>query len=89
MYREDWTDKLQRKCGRYYIPNLMNVIVGGMGIVYLIELLFYPLTGFSLKSILAFDKAAVLHGQIWRLITFVFIPPDSSVLFMLFALYLY
>lgn len=89
MYREDWTDKLQRKCGRYYIPNLMNIIVGGMGIVYLIELLFYPLTGFSLKSILAFDKAAVLHGQIWRLITFVFIPPDSSVLFMLFALYFY
>lgn len=89
MYRENWTDKLQRKFGRYYIPNLMNIIVGGMGIVYLIELLIYPITGFSLSSILAFNKSAVLHGQVWRLITFIFIPPDSSVLFILFSLYFY
>ena len=63
--------------------------MGGMAIVYLMELLIYPMTGFSLSSVLAFNRSAVLHGQIWRLITFIFIPPDSSILFILFSLYFY
>ena len=32
---------------------------------------------------------AVLHGQVWRLITFIFIPPNSNILFILFSLYFY
>ena len=66
----------------------MTIIVAGMGAVFLIDL-FYPATSFSLRSLLAFNRDAVLHGQIWRLITFIFIPPDSSVFFILFSLYFY
>lgn len=89
MLKEPWIEKLNRKFGRYGIRNLMTIIVGGMGIVYLIELLIYPTTGFSLSSILAFNRTAVLHGQIWRLVTFIFIPPNSRILFILFSLYFY
>lgn len=89
MLKERWLDKLNRKFGRYGIRNLMTFIVGGMAVVYLMELLVYPMTGFSLSSVLAFNRNAVLHGQIWRLITFIFIPPDSSILFILFSLYFY
>ena len=89
MLKERWLDKLNQKFGRYGIRNLMTFIVGGMAIVYLMELLIYPMTGFSLSSVLAFNRSAVLHGQIWRLITFIFIPPDSSILFILFSLYFY
>lgn len=89
MLKERWLDKLNRKFGRYGIRNLMTFIVGGMAVVYLMELLVYPMTGFSLISVLAFNRNAVLHGQIWRLITFIFIPPDSSILFILFSLYFY
>ncbi len=88
MYPESWLDKLNRKFGRYSIRNLMTIIVAGMGAVFLIDL-FYPATSFSLRSLLAFNRDAVLHGQIWRLITFIFIPPDSSVFFILFSLYFY
>ncbi|MDD6800769.1 MAG: rhomboid family intramembrane serine protease [Firmicutes bacterium] len=89
MFRERLLDKLNQKFGRYSIRNLMTFIVGGMTVVYLAELLLYPVTGFSLSSVLAFNRNAVLHGQIWRLITFIFIPPDSSILFILFSLYFY
>ncbi|MGM9680304.1 MAG: rhomboid family intramembrane serine protease [Eubacteriales bacterium] len=89
MRKEHWINKLNRKYGRHSIRNLMTYIVGGMSIVFLMDLLVYPTTGFSLSSILAFDRNAVMHGQIWRLITFIFIPPDSSVLFILFSLYFY
>lgn len=30
-----------------------------------------------------------MRGQIWRLVTFVFVPPSSSPIFILFALYFY
>lgn len=89
MLKERWIDRLNQKFGRYGIRNLMTFIVGGMAVVYLAELLLYPMTGFSLSSVLAFNRSAVLRGQIWRLITFIFIPPDSSILFILFSLYFY
>ena len=32
---------------------------------------------------------AILHGQIWRLVTFLMYPPSSDFLFIVFSLYLY
>ena len=86
-YREPWMDKLQRKFGRYAIRNLMLYIVAGMAAVYVLDIIAAPMMGFSLTQLLAFNRAAILRGQIWRLITFIFIPPQSSMLFILFALY--
>ncbi len=89
-------DKLERRFGRLRIPNLMFYIVIAMGSVYLIDLLFARkfaevgglfydgMTGF-----LAFDRAAILSGQVWRLISFIIIPPESSLIFIIFALYFY
>ena len=87
--KENLLDKLNRKYGRHSIRNLMNYIVGGMAVVYLMELFIYPMTHLLLSSILAFDRSAIFHGQIWRLFTFIFIPPNSNLLFIIFALYFY
>ena len=39
---------------------------------------------------LSLDVGKILHGQVWRLVTFIIMPPeDSSYLFMIFTLYLY
>ncbi len=86
---QNWLNKLQRKYGRYSIQNLMNSIVLGMGIVYVLDFFFYPVMHLSLSSMLCFDRAAILHGQIWRLVTFIFLPPNTSVLWILFSLYFY
>lgn len=87
--KENLLDKLNRKYGRHSICNLMNYIIGGMAVVYLMDLIIYPMTHLSLSSILAFDRSAIFHGQIWRLFTFIFIPPNSNLLFIIFSLYFY
>ena len=30
-----------------------------------------------------------MQGQVWRILTFIFIPPDSSIVFIVFSLYFY
>lgn len=87
---EQWLDKLERRYGRYSgIRNLMQYVVAGMAAVFVADLLLIPMLGVSASSYLAFNREAVLHGQIWRLITFIFIPPDSSMLFIIFSLLFY
>ena len=52
---------------------------------YVIEMLMPWLLGY-----LTLDPYAVLHGQIWRLVTWVLIPPETSnILFTLIMLYFY
>ena len=34
----NWLTKLERKFGRYYIPNLISILVGGQIVVYAVEL---------------------------------------------------
>ena len=82
-------NQANRRFGRYAIRNLMTIIVGGMGIVFLVDWVMGPRLGITLSSYLYFDRALILQGEVWRVLTFVFLPPDSSLLFILFALYFY
>ena len=43
----------------------------------------------SLSGLLAFSPYYILHGQIWRLITFVFVPMDNRLFFLVISLYFY
>lgn len=66
-------DKLERsKFGRFGIPNLMRyvIIVCGVGAVLgIINPLFYV-------QYLSLDIEAILHGQVWRIFTFVICPSE-------------
>lgn len=82
----NWINKLERKFGRYAIPNLMYYII----ILYVIGFAMSLIAPGFYASYLALDINAVFHGQVWRLVTFLMQPPsNTSVLFMVFALYLY
>ncbi len=74
--------RLERRFGRFAIHNLIGVIVGGMAIVWVLSLL-KP----EFQSRLALDVDAVRRGQVWRLVTFLFIPPPSSPMWVLINLY--
>lgn len=89
MYKENWLDKLQRKFRRFGVPNLMMYIVGGMAVVFLMDTIAFPMSSFSLTGALAFDREAIFSGQLWRIITFVLIPPNASPIFIVFSLYFY
>ena len=80
-------DKLERKIGKYAIRNLMLYIILGNIAVYLLCMF-----NTSLVFYLYLDPHAVRSGQVWRLITFLFIPPSVSYtqLFMVaISLYFY
>lgn len=66
----DWIDKLERRWGRYGIPNLINILLAGQLITGIIALVFNAGVLFDLLLF----RDAVLHGQIWQLITFLFYP---------------
>ena len=66
-------DKLERKLGKFAIHNLMMYIILGNIAVYLLCMF-----NSDLVLYLILDPAMVWKGQVWRLITFLFIPPSVS-----------
>lgn len=82
-------NKLERRFRRFAIPNLMTILIFGMSIVAMIDIFINPSYEVNLSSILAFDKALILQGQVWRILTFVMIPPGYSILTIAFTLYFY
>lgn len=84
-------NQLEGKYGSYAIANLMRIIVIGMGLVYAVDMISAPMNQGvgSLSQFFAFSRPLILQGQIWRLITFIFVPPASSPIFVLISLYFY
>lgn len=82
-------NRIERFCyqhPRFGIPNLMMIIVFGNAAMWL---LMQMDTTAQLYQLLRFSGQAVLHGQIWRIITFVFIPGESNLLWLAISLYFY
>lgn len=80
-----WLNKLERKFGRYAIPNLMYYIIGITMAVYVVQ---YVLN-ISSYHYLSFIPDLIMKGQVWRIITFIFIPPASSIITIAFVMYFY
>ena len=89
MYKQRLLRRLEYKLGRFAVRNLMSVIIGVMGLVFMLNYIFVARIGVPFSSYLAFDRDAVLAGEVWRVITFALLPPNSSPLFIIFSLYLY
>ncbi len=81
----NWIDSLDRKFGRHSIPHLMYFITGVMLAVYVTDLVL----GGQVSAALYFDRSLILRGEVWRLVTFLFLPPNSSPIWILFSLYFY
>ncbi len=77
--------RLERRFGRYAIANLMAYIVGAQGIVFLLS---RTPQGARFISQLRFDPTLIAQGEIWRLVSFVVIPPSFSI-WVFFILYFY
>lgn len=79
-----WLNRLEYKLGRYRMPNLIIGIIIGQVVLFILAtampglvLEYAPLT-----------RSGLFHLQLWRLITFVFIPQSFSAINLLFELYL-
>ena len=84
-------DGVQRFCAahpRFGIPNLMRVIVIGNVAVYILMLLTQN-SDASALSFLTFNLNGLLHGEVWRIVTFIFYPSAGSPFWLLISLYFY
>lgn len=82
-------DRLDYKYGRRALRNLMLYVVIGMAIVFVSDYILYPQIGVTLSELFTFDRARIFSGQVWRILSFIFLPPNTSLIFIVFALYFY
>jgi hypothetical protein len=77
----------ERKFGKYAIKNLSFVLIVCYAVGYVLQLLDRSNT---LIYYLTLNPYAILHGQVWRLVTWILIPPNSGgIFFTLIMLYFY
>lgn len=84
----NFLNKLERKFGKYAISNLSLYLI----IAYVIGYVMYLPTMFGGTSILQFvtlNPYLIFHGQIWRIITWVLVPPSQIDIFTIIMLYFY
>ena len=56
-----WLNKLERKFGKYAIPGLMNIMIMGMAIVFIMDNIVGPMAGkVPLAPYLLFSRDAIL-----------------------------
>ena len=84
-------DPMEKRLGRFAVKRLILVIVVGMALVCALRLAGY--LGIKKAAVindsLSFDREKIVQGQVWRLLTFVFIPDNIHILFVALELYLY
>ncbi len=79
-------NQLERRFGRYAIPNLMKYIVG----IFVLGILLGIVPNYTVINLLALDFPSVMRGQVWRLITWI-IPFSSmnGLLWQVISIYFY
>ena len=83
---DSWLDRFCYKHPRLGIPNLMTILVIGTAVVYLMDLF----SNGMFSTMLYFSPTAILrHFQIWRLVTFLFVPLSHSPFSLVLSLYFY
>lgn len=80
----DFLNKMERKFGKYAIPNLPAILIALYVAGYIIELINSNVIWYLYLS-----PTMILRGQIWRLVTWVIIPPYSLDVFVIITLYFY
>ena len=86
--------KLEKKIGKFAIPHLINYLLIGYVIGYILYLT-QSFSGVNILSYLTLEPYYIIHElQLWRLITWILMPPTSGsglmgIFFMLIMMFFY
>ncbi len=80
----NFLNKMERKIGKYAIPNLSLYLIMGYVLGYILRFINPAIVDF-----LTLNPYLILHGQIWRLVTWIIIPPSGLDLFTVIMLMFY
>lgn len=76
--------KLERKFGRYAIKNLSLILIICYGAGYIMDFI-NP----SFLYWLTLDPYAIAHGQVWRIVSWLLIPPPESNIFFALIMFVF
>lgn len=77
--------KLEKKIGKFAIPNLMRVLIACYIVGYVFQTTFPEFLNF-----LTLEPYFILKGQVWRLVTWIIVPESGfNIFFTLIMLYFY
>src|SRR5437899_2791063 len=77
-----WLDRLERRFGFLGIPGLIRIVVGFNVLVFMLVRL-NP----DFRFVLDLDPGRIRHGEIWRLVTYIFLPQTDSFLWIILLLW--
>lgn len=77
-------DRLERALGRWALPGVSLYLVIGQVGIYLLAML-----GRMDATLLMFVPELVRHGEPWRLVSFLFLPPNTNFVFIVFAWWMF
>ena len=80
----NFLNKMERKIGKYAISNLSLYLILGYVLGYILQFINPAIVDF-----LTLNPYLILHGQIWRLVTWIIIPPSSFDLYTIVMLMFY
>ncbi|MCI9525316.1 MAG: rhomboid family intramembrane serine protease [Lachnospiraceae bacterium] len=80
----NFLNKMERKFGRFAIPNLTFWLIGAWVLGFIIR---YTMP--EAQMLLTLEPRLILQGQVWRLISWLLIPPSVNILFLIFFLSCY
>jgi hypothetical protein len=71
---------LEPKLRRFAVPNLTAILIAGQVMAYVAYNVEGQRGGFDLIDQIVLIPAKVLQGEVWRLVTFLFLPPFTNVI---------
>ncbi|MBJ6725644.1 rhomboid family intramembrane serine protease [Geomesophilobacter sediminis] len=77
-------DALEKKLGRFAIPNLTVILIAGQSLFYVAFM-----TGRIERQSTELTARYVMEGEWWRIVAFPFDPPRQSIIFAFFAWYIF
>ncbi len=77
-------NKMERKWGRYAIHNLSLYLIICYGFGYAISFV-----NSDFLNYLTLNPSAILHGQVWRILTWLIVPPSGFSIFTVIMLFFY
>ncbi len=92
IYRNNSYGLIDRFCARhprFGIPNLMKLIVFGQIAVFVLNWLSVLIFNTGWTMYFDFMPALIFRGQVWRLVTWLFIPNSTNPFYLLIGCYFY
>ncbi len=81
--------KMEKKFGKFAIPHLTRYILATYAVGYILMAIGSTDNSLGVLNFLTLSPSMILRGQVWRIVSWVLIPPSSLSIFTVFMFFFY